>query len=700
MKLIVKTIMAVLTGLTLLLLSSCTKNEALVKSPNGAICIRLAINSLGTPVYSAEYQGKMIILPSELGLELYGAPSLGAGMRIAKVLQNSVDQTWEMPWGEQRFVKNNFNEMIVRLQEKTEPRREMHLIFRAYDDGVAFRYHLPEMPGADSLFIAEENSHFRLAADHTCWWVPGDWDINEHLYNKTLFSQIDALSKRNHPNLAQTYIPHNAVNTPVTMRTNEGLHLSIHEAALLDYAAMTLAVDPESLSMRTILVGSDNRPFKVSQALPFSSPWRMIQMSPDAAGLISSRIILNLNEPNRLGDVSWFKPTKYVGIWWEMHLGKSEWSYSRTAGGPPHGRHGATTENTKRYIDFAAANNIGAVLIEGWNTGWENWIGTAKREGIFDFVTPYPDFDMAEVVRYARKKGVKLIMHHETSAAVSTYEKQLDTAFKLMEHFGYDMVKTGYVGTIIPKGEYHHNQRMIRHYVQVITKAAQHKVAVNSHESMMPTGLRRTFPNDISCENLRGQEFNAWASDGGNPPSHLPTVAFTRMLAGPIDYTPGIFNIKFNEYKPNNQVNTTLAQQLALYVTIYSPIQMAADLPQHYEGHPAFQFIRDVGVDWEQSLVLNGEVGEYVTIVRQERGTGNWFLGSITNEENRQLSIKTSFLASGKKWQAIVYADGPDAHWHTNPNSIKIDTLTVDASTTIELNLKAGGGAAISFRPL
>lgn len=680
--------------------ASCSKQDTVLKSPNGAVALRFAIDMSGKPTYTVEYQGSKLIEASELGLELFDAPALMEGFAVKKILKTTVDQTWEMPWGEQRHVRNQYNELTVVLQEEASTNRELHLVFRAYDDGVAFRYHIPQVPGMDSIFIAEEHSHFRLTGDHQCWWVPGDWDINEHLNNHTLFSQIDAIKKRNHPNLAQTYIPHNAVNTPVTMRTQNGLHLSFHEAGLTDYAAMTLGVDPQSLTMKTILVGSENRPYKVSHALPFNSPWRMIQISPDAAGLIASRMILNLNEPNQLGDVSWIKPTKYIGIWWEMHLGKSEWSYSRTAGGPPHRRHGATTENTKRYIDFAAANNIGAVLIEGWNTGWENWIGSDNREGIFDFVTPYPDFDLAEVVRYAKEKNVRLIMHHETSAAVSTYEKQLDTAFKLMEHFGYHMLKTGYVGTIIPKGEYHHNQRMIRHYVNVLKKAAEHQVAVNSHESMMPTGLRRTLPNDISCENLRGQEFNAWASDGGNPASHLPTVAFTRMLAGPIDYTPGIFNIKFNEYKPNNQVNTTLAQQLALYVVIYSPLQMAADLPEHYEGHPAFQFIRDVGVDWEQTLVLNGEVGEYVTIARQERGTGHWFLGSITNEESRQLKINTSFLKPDQKWQAIIYADGPDAHWNSNPTSYVIDTLTVDSHSTIQLDLKPGGGAAISFRPL
>jgi hypothetical protein len=455
--------------------------------------------------------------------------------------------------------------------------------------------------------------------------------------------------------------------------------------------------------MTTNLVGSENHKYKVEQETPFSSPWRTIQISEKAEDLIESNLIVNLNEPNKLGDVSWIKPTKYVGIWWEMHLGKSTWDYSATQdmstyiGAKPHGRHGATTENTKRYIDFASANNIGAVLVEGWNTGWEDWIGTDSREGIFDFVTPYPDYDIEEVVRYAREKGVRMIMHHETSSAVSTYDQQLDTAYAFMNSTGIDMVKTGYVGTIIPKGEYHHGQWMVNHYMRVLKTAAMRKVAVNSHEPIMATGLRRTFPNDVSREGLRGQEFNAWATDGGNPPNHLPTVAFTRMLAGPIDYTPGIFKIKLDPYRSENQINTTLSQQLALYVVIYSPLQMAADLPEHYDGHPAFQFIRDVGVDWEQTIVLNGEVGEYVTIARQERETFNWFLGSITNEEAREFTIKTDFLEHDVKYLATIYADAIDAHWDKNPTGYKIDSMEVDKMSEITLKLAPGGGTAISF---
>lgn len=673
-----------------------------VASPAGDIKVNVSTLENGQLAYSVNFKEKPVIRKSTLGFELKDQPPLNEGFTITKSETRSHRETWEMPWGEQRNVENVYNELIVNVQEFEGLQRYFNIVFRVYDDGLGFRFEFPNQPNLKEVFITEENTWFRLNGNHTCWWIPGDWDIYEHLYSTTQFSEIDATSKRNHPNLAQTYIPVNAVNTPVTMKTAEGLYLSFHEAALIDYAGITLQIYPDDLAMRSNLVGSW-RDYKVEQKTPFNTPWRMIQIAEEPGKLIESKLILNLNEPNKLGDVSWIKPTKYAGIWWEMHLGKSTWDYGATQdmstwiGLKPHGRHGATTENTRRYIDFAAANNIGAVLVEGWNTGWENWIGTANREGIFDFVTPYPDYDIDEVVRYANEKGVRMIMHHETSSAVSTYEQQLDTAYTFMEHYGFGMVKTGYVGTIIPEGEYHHNQFMVNQYMRVLQKAAEHKVAVNSHEPIMATGLRRTYPNDVTREGLRGQEFNAWATDGGNPPEHLPIVAFTRMLAGPIDFTPGIFNIKMEPYRTENQVNTTLAQQLALYVVIYSPMQMAADLPENYEGHPAFQFIRDVGVDWEQSRVLNGEIGQYVTIAREERETGNWFLGSITNEEPRKFKIKTDFLEPGKIYSAIIYADGEEAHWNENPTSYRIISIEADHTTEIELNLAPGGGAAISF---
>ncbi len=684
----------------LFILSCKSKEPILVNSPSGKVSVEVSLDKNNQVVYTVKFDQKVVIEPSTLGFEFTNAPTLAENLKITGISKRSFDETWEMPWGEQRFVRNHFNELKVSVQEKAKLKRKFSLVFRLFDDGLGFCYEFPEQENMKEVLIAEENTYFRLNGNHQCWWTPGDWDISEHLNNHTLFSEIDAIGKRNHPNLAQTYIPVNAVNTPVTMKTAYGLYLSFHEAALINYSGITLEVDTTHLTMRSNLVGSERTEYKVIQQTPFVTPWRTIMIAEKAGDLIESKLILNLNEPNKLGDVSWLKPTKYVGIWWEMHLGKSSWDYGvkqEDKSLKPHGRHGATTGNAKRYIDFAAKNNIGAVLIEGWNTGWENWIGTDDREGIFDFVTPYPDYDLETVVNYARKKNVRIIMHHETSSAVSTYDKQLDTAYALMKHYGIDMVKTGYVGTIIPKGEYHHGQWMVNHYKRVLEVAAKNRVGVNSHEPIMATGLRRTYPNDMTGEGLRGQEFNAWASDGGNPPEHISIVAFTRMLAGPIDYTPGIFNIKLNPYKKENQVNTTLAHQLALYVIIYSPMQMAADLPEYYELHPAFQFIRDVGVDWEQTKVLNGEIGEYVTIAREERHTGNWFLGSITNGKARELNIKTGFLEAGTSYKAIIYEDAENAHWDKNPTAYKIRELICDNNSEITLRLVQGGGTAISF---
>ncbi|WP_282784338.1 glycoside hydrolase family 97 protein [Phaeodactylibacter xiamenensis] len=663
-----------------------------ISSPGGDLQLQFTLTEEGEPVYWARYKDTAILDTSALGFELVDAPSLRAGFEMTDYSTRALNDVWEMPWGEQREVSNNYNELTVEVREIPPPNRRMRLIFRIYDDGFGFRYEFPEQEGLETLEIAEERTEFQLTGNHTAWWIPGDWDIYEHLYNETSVSGIDALSKRDHPNLAQTAIPVNAVNTPVTMRTANGLHLSFHEAALTDYSGMTLLVDNDTYKLTSNLVGSERTPYKVKRKLPFHTPWRTVQVSPDAAGLIESNLIVNLNEPNQLGDVEWFKPTKYVGIWWEMHLGKSSWDMAS-------GKHGATTENAKRYIDFAAENNIGAVLVEGWNTGWEHWIGFEDREGVFDFVTPYEDYDLEEVVRYANEKGVEMIMHHETSAAPRTYEQQLDTAYALMQRLGIHSVKTGYVGKIIPAGEYHHGQWMVNHYRKVLETAAEYEVAVNAHEPIKATGIRRTFPNAISREGLRGQEFNAWSVEGGNPPDHLPTVAFTRMLAGPIDFTPGIFNMKLAPYKEESQINTTLAHQLALYVVIYSPVQMAADLPEHYEDHPAFEFIREVGVDWEQSKVLNGEVGDYVTIARQERGTDRWFLGSITDEQERSLEASLDFLPAGANYKATIYRDGEGAHWDENPSAFLIESFLVDRSTTLKLDLAPGGGTAVTLEP-
>ncbi|WP_462281072.1 glycoside hydrolase family 97 protein [Salinivirga cyanobacteriivorans] len=673
------------------MLHACIKTDSqmIIQSPDGKIEVKLDLKNNQLPKYAVTYEGDTVIKPSSMGFEFLNQPEM-SGFRVVDTRMKSVNKKWTMPWGEQKEVVNHYQEMLVSLQEIKKTTRSMNIRFRVFDEGIGFRYEFPEQPGRDSLEISAENTEFCLTGDHRVWWIPGDWDIYEHLYNETLFSEIDALQFAQHESLAQTYIPYNAVNTPVTMRTASGLHVSFHEAALTNYPGMTLRVDTENLTMRSELVGSERTEYKAKVSLPFETPWRTIQIAPDATDLIASKMILNLNEPNKLGDVSYVKPMKYAGIWWEMHLDKSTWDLAS-------GRHGATTENAKRYIDFAANNNLGGVLVEGWNTGWEKWIGVDDREGIFDFVTPYPDYDINEVVRYAKSKGVEIIMHHETSAAVTTYEQQLDTAYRFMESLGLHAVKTGYVGTIIPKGEYHHGQYMVQHYRKVLETAAQHKVAVNAHEPIKATGIRRTYPNAISREGLRGQEFNAWSSDGGNPPSHLPTVAFTRMLAGPIDFTPGAFNLKLEPYKPNNQVSTTLAQQLALYVVIYSPVQMACDLPEHYDGRPAFQFIRDVGVDWQQTEVLNGEVGEYVTIARKEKESGNWFLGSITDEHAREFALPLNFLDKDVTYEATLYKDAPDAHWDDNPEAITIEKQTLTATDTLNVQLAPGGGLAVSF---
>ena len=670
------------------------KNQSdgiVITSPSNNIKIGFTLKADGTPVYWVQYKNTPVIDSSGLGFEFKQQKALMNGFRIVGSDTSSFEETWKMPWGEQSSVLNKYKQLIVKLEEKTAPNRKLNIYFRAYNDGIGLRYELLTQTGVKEVMITRENTEFKLTADHTCWWIPGDWDSYEHLYNTTNFSAIDALSKRKAAGLMQTNIMENAVNTPITMRTANGLHLSFHEANLTDYAGMTLAIDPKNLSMRSALVGSKKFGYKVKRSLPFKTPWRTIQISRNAGDLIESKLILNLNEPNKLGDVSWFTPKKYVGIWWEMHLGKSSWDKKS-------GKHGATTKNAKAFIDFAAKNNIGGLLVEGWNTGWEDWLGK-EREGVFDFVSAYPDYDLKEVVRYAKTKGVELIMHHETSAAPRTYEKQLDAAYGLMKSLGINAVKTGYVGKILPEGEYHHGQWMVRHYRKVLTTAAKYNIAINAHEPIKATGIRRTYPNAIAREGVRGQEFNAWASDGGNKPDHTTIIPFTRGLAGPTDFTPGVFNIKLKPYKDKNQVNTTLAKQLALYVVIYSPVQMACDLVEHYKNHPALQFIREVGTNWEKSRVLDGKIGNYVTIARKEKGSTRWFLGSITDENARKLKTRLDFLEAKTPYLATIYADDEKAHWDKNPEAYSIQQFIVNQNTTLDIRLAAGGGTAISFVP-
>ena len=689
---------------------SCSETElqSSVSSPDGNLVVNTGLNAAGTPVYSVTFKGKTIVDTSAVGFEFKDMEYLGRNMTLTGASSSTMDETWEMPWGEQRLVQNTYNELKLDYSEQGDAARKFSIVIRVYDDGLGFRFEFPEQEHMKEVLLLDENTEFALTGDHKVWWLPGDWDIYEQLYTNSKFSEIDAISMRDHPALVATYIPENAVNTPVTMKTDSGLYLSFHEADLTNYSGMTLKVDTQTYKMTSELVGSERLGGKAKLTVPFNTPWRTLQVGESAGDLIESNLIVNLNEPNEIGDVSYFTPMKYVGIWWEMHIGKSTWDMEGSQdmntyieGAKNSSRHGATTENAMRYIDFAAANGIKGLLVEGWNTGWDQWINTTDREGVFDFMTPYPDYDFEVVMAYAKEKGVEVIMHHETSAAPRTYEKQMEVAYNFMKENGMNSVKTGYVGKIIPEGEYHHGQWMVNHYHKVLTEAAKKKIAINAHEPIKATGKRRTYPNAISREGLRGQEFNAWSPDGGNPPNHLPTVAFTRMLSGPIDFTPGVFNIKFDEYKTSNQVNTTLAQQLALYVVIYSPIQMVADLPEHYmvngEIHPAFQFIRDVAVDWEQSIVLDGEVGDFVVIARQEKGSENWFVGGITGETVRAQEVSFDFLPEGKTYTATIYKDGEGAHWNDNPTAYAIETMEVTKDSKVTIAMAAGGGFAISL---
>lgn len=683
---------ALMLFLWLSLMNACGDKQATpssqVLSPSKNIKVNFFLTANKTPAYQVFFHDQVIIDTSFLGFDLKDQLPLQRNFEIVKVETDSLNETWKLPWGEQKEVVNHYNELKVSLQENSEESRRVNITFRVYNDGIGFRYGFPEQPHMKEAIILKENTEFQLTEDHEAWWMPGDWDSYEHLYNHSSISKVNALDLPD-PGITQSTIRENAVHTPFTMKTDDGIYLSVHEANLTDYAGMTLLVDTAGLALKSSLVNSERLGYAVKRTLPFETPWRTIQIAEKAGDLIKSKMILNLNEPNKLGDVSWVQPMKYIGIWWEMHLNKSGWDMEG-------GKHGATTQNAKKYIDFAAENNIKGVLVEGWNTGWDRWTGK-EREGVFDFVTPYADYDLEEVVNYGKSKGVEIIMHHETAAAPRTYDQQMDSAFQLMQDLGIGSVKTGYVGKIIPDGEHHHGQWMVNHYRRVVETAAKHKVAVNVHEPIKPTGLRRTYPNLISGEGVRGQEFNAWASDGGNPPEHLTILPFTRMLAGPIDYTPGIFNIKLEPYKQSNQVNTTLAHQLAAYVVIYSPVQMAADLPEHYSGHPAFQFIRDVAVDWDRTEILNAAIGDQITIARKERGTDDWFVGAITDENPREIVVDFSFLEQGKKYAATVYKDGENAHWQDNPTDYAIDKLMVSSDMKLTLKLAAGGGAAISI---
>jgi len=608
--------------------------------------------------------------------------------------------------GEQKTIRNNYNELLITLVQKAEKDRVIHIRFRLFNDGLGFRYEFPKQANLKYFVIKEENTQFNLAGDHKTFWIPGDYDTNEYPYTTSKISEIPGLMKKATIDIhAQHPIKTLAIQTPSMMKTDDGLYINIHEAALINYPAMSLNVDAATFKFSSHLT-PDAVGNKGYMQTDTHTPWRTIVLSDKAADILASKLILNLNEPTAYKDVSWIKPVKYIGVWWEYFVaGKSSWAYSDENNVKmgqdfsklkPNGRHGANNENVKKHIDFAAANGFDAVLVEGWNVGWEDWFGNWK-ENVFDFVTPYPDFNVKELQQYAKAKGVRVMMHHETSASASNYERRLDTAFRFMEENGYNSVKTGYVGKIIPRGEHHDSQWMVNHYIHVAEKAAEHKIMVNSHEAVRPTGLHRTYPNWIAQESARGTEFEAM---GGLAPEHATILPFTRLMGGPMDYTPGILQTDLSYYGTGNQrVNTTLVKQLAYYVTMYSPLQMAADMPENYERFKdAFQFIKDVAVDWDNTYILEAEPGDYVTIARKAKNKNEWFVGGITDEDARTAEINFSFLPAGKKFMATVYADGKDASWNKNAQSYAISKIQVTSKTKLKQKLGAGGGVAISIK--
>jgi len=647
-----------------------------ISSPDNIIEIIFSLEK-GVPYYGIDRLGREVIQRSRLGYLLKNKAPLDRDFSIISAANNHFDETWTQPWGEKKDIRNNYNELRIELADIHA--RRMAIVFRAYDDGIGFRYEIPSQPGLEKFEVMDELTEFVLTDNHMAWWIAAyQWNRYEYLYKHTPVSGFDT------------------VHTPLTMETKDGLYLSFHEAALVDYPSMTLLRTEDNTLKADLVPWSDE--VRVKATAPMRSPWRTIQMADDPGGLITSYLILNLNEPNNLGDVSWVKPGKYVGIWWEMHVGKSSWG-----SGPIHG---ATTANAKRYIDFAAKYGFDGVLVEGWNVGWDgNWTDGGKN---FNFTKPYPDVNIEEVTRYGLSKGVRLLGHNETGGGVLNYERQLSDAFTYYERLGVRAVKTGYVqwGTGLKRidengkeqGEWHHGQFMVRHHQKVVEDAAKHHIMIDIHEPIKDTGLRRTYPNLMTREGARGEEYDAWSADGGNPPNHTTILPFTRLLSGPMDFTPGIFDLLLKDYKPTNRVNTTLAKQLAHYVIIYSPLQMAADFPENYEARPdAFQFIVDVPADWSDTKVLHAQIGDYVTIARKDRNSDDWYLGSITDENGRVLDAPLSFLDPGKRYQATIYRDGTKADWISNPYDIEIVSQEVDNATTLTLRLAPGGGEAIRF---
>lgn len=682
----------------------CLKAES-VSSPEGQVNVQFALTA-GVPTYQVAYKEQAVIKPSTLGLELKEGGNLMDGFEIVRTHTCSFDETWQPVWGETKEIRNRYNEMLVELRQPATD-RYMNIRFRVYDEGVGFRYEFPLQKNLVCFVVKEEHTQFALTDDHTAWWIPGDYDTQEYDYTESKLSQIRSLMKGAiTPNTSQTPFSPTGVQTSLQMKTADGLYINLHEAALVDYSCMHLNLDDRNFVFESWLTPDAVGDKGYLQA-PCQTPWRTVMVSDDAREILASNLILNLNEPCKYTDVSWIKPVKYVGVWWEMIAGGKQWSYtfdlpsvkldsldySHTQ---PHGLHGATTENVKRYIDFAAQNGFDQVLVEGWNIGWEDWFGHSK-DYVFDFITPYPDFDIQALNEYARSKGVRLMMHHETSASVRNYERHMEAAYDLMNRYGYNAVKSGYVGNMIPRGEHHYGQWLNNHYLYAVKEAARHKILVNAHEAVRPTGLCRTYPNLIGNESARGTEYESF---GGNKPFHTTVLPFTRLQGGPMDYTPGIFEMDLSKINPENQshVNSTLARQLALYVTMYSPLQMASDMPENYNRFPdAFQFIKEVAVDWDDSKYLEAEPGRYVTVARKAKGTNDWFVGCTSGEEGHASVLSLDFLDSGKKYVATIYADAKDAHYRTNPQAYTIRRGIVTPRTVLKLQAAPGGGYAISI---
>jgi len=678
-------------------------------SPDGNVVLSFSLKADGTPTYKMTYKGKPVINESTLGFTLKKDEPLTNHFKVVSDSKSTFKETWKPVWGEEKEILNHYNELLVQLkQDKTN--RLMNIRFRVYNEGVGFRYEFPTQKELTYFVIAEENTQFAMTGDHTAWWIPGDYDTQEYDYNESKLSEIRGLMKQSMTdNVSQFVFSPTGVQTALMMKTKDGLYINLHEAALVDYALMNLNLDDKNFIFQSWLT-PDAKGDKGYLYTPTKTPWRTVMVSDDARNILASRLILNLNDPCALADTSWIKPVKYIGVWWEMITGKSSWAYTNDLPTikldevdytkvKPNGTHAANNEKVRRYIDFAAQHGFDQVLVEGWNVGWEDWFGH-RKDYVFDFVTPYPDFDIKALNDYAHAKGVKLMMHHETSGSTRNYERHMKAAYELMNKYGYNSVKSGYVGDILPIGEHHYSQSTINHYLYAIKEAAKHKIMVNAHEAVRPTGLCRTYPNLIGNEAARGTEYEAF---GGNKPFHTTILPFTRLQGGPMDYTPGIFETEVKNVNPNNtsQVRSTLAKQLALYVTMYSPLQMAADLPENYERFAdAFQFIKDVPVDWQESVYLEAEPGRYITVARKDKHSDNWYIGNTSNENGHTSELLLNFLDKNKKYEATIYADAKNADWQTNPKAYTITKQKVNAKTKLKLTAAKGGGYAISIKEI